>query len=444
MVLLICSSIRQSWEVVILIDEIFRAARPICDETEVLSVKSESISADLKQDKIAIGSRYQGSGLIIRVIKDGRIGVSCTDNPTTWEKCLSAAVASTAFADPIEWKGLPSPSPLDQKPLAYDDRIIPGPGLVRDLVERLKAGSEAYPADITSGSASVAISDSLLANSQGIWYESKESQAQVSLEMIAGQSTGYESDASWNLDRIYPEKTGEQASFFASKGQKGEEIRTGTCDVILSPIAFSQLLDAAVVPALSGRNVHTGRSFFADKMGTPVAGDTVSLVDDPFDPRGLANSAWDGEGLPVHRISFISEGILRSFAYDLRTAYRYHEAPTASAVRTGQSGAPAIGNHNLVLEGPEMEVFLEKGLYVHDLIGAHTANPLSGDFSVELSSPFFVGDGEFQNPVRTGMISANIFDILHCIEGCSAETRTLGCMILPSVRLSDISVIGRG
>ncbi|MDD1725157.1 MAG: TldD/PmbA family protein [Methanospirillum sp.] len=427
-----------------MIEDIFRAARSVCDDAEVLLVKSESISADLKQDKIAIGSRSQGSGLIIRVIKDGRIGVSCTDNPVTWERCLSAAVASTIFADPIDWKGLPSPASLDQKPLACDDRVHPGPGLVRDLVERMKAGSETYPAEITSGSASVAVSESILANSRGIRYESKESQVHVSLEMIAGQSTGYESDTSWNLDRINPEKTGEMASFFASKGQKGEEIRTGTYDVILSPVAFSQLLDAAVVPALSGRNVHTGRSFFADKIGSSVAGAKISLVDDPFDPRGLANCAWDGEGLPVRRIPYISGGVLRSFAYDLRTAYRYHETPTASAVRTGQSGAPAIGNHNLVLEGPEMEVFKEKGLYVHDLIGAHTANPLSGDFSVELSSPFFVGDGDFQSPVRTGMISANIFDILHRIDGCSAETRTLGCMILPSVRLSGLSVIGRG
>jgi PmbA protein len=147
--------------------------------------------------------------------------------------------------------------------------------------------------------------------------------------------------------------------------------------------------------------------------------------------------------MPVKVLPFIENGILHSFAYDLRTAYRYNETPTASAVRTGQSGAPAIGNHNLILKGPESDVLSEKAIFVHDLIGAHTANPMSGDFSVELSSPFYAQDGELHEPIRTGMISGNIFDLLHKIEGCSTETRTLGSMIMPSVRLSGMTVIGR-
>ena len=426
-----------------LIDEIFRAAQKITDEAEVLLAHSESISADLKQDNIAIGSRTRGSGLIIRVIKDGKIGVSCTDNPQSWKKCLDAAVASAKFADPVNWKGLPDPQQLDKKPLAFDNRITPDPALVMNLISRLKSGAETYNADITSGSASLAWSEHTLANSHGLFYSEKGTQAQVGLEMIAGQSTGYESDSSWNLDNINPEKTGEEASFFAAKGQNGEEIKTGTYDVILSPQAISQLLDAAIIPALSGRNVHTGRSFFADKMGQQVAGDTISLIDDPFDSRGLANSAWDGEGMPVRKIPFIENGILKSFAYDLRTAYRYDQEPTASAVRTGQSGAPAIGNHNLLITGQEMNVYEEPGIYVHDLIGAHTANPMSGDFSVELSSPFKVHDGEMSEPIRTGMISGNIFEILHKIDGCSKETKTLGSLIVPTVRISGLSVIGR-
>lgn len=427
-----------------LIEDILRAAKQVADEAEVFYAHSESIAADLKRDSIAIGSKSKGSGIIIRIIKDGKIGISCTDNPKTWKNCLEAACASARFSDPLHWKGLPGPEEVNQKPLALDKRITTDPALVIDLINRLKTGAEAYTADITSGSASVAISEHTIANSNGLFYSTTGTQVHVSLEMIAGQSTGYESDTAWNLDIIDPEKTGKEAAFFAARGQGGEEIETGIYDVVLSPMAISQLLDAAVIPALSGRNVHTGRSVFAGKMGEHVAGDTISLIDDPMDSRGVANCAWDGEGMPVRKIPFIENGILRSFAYDLRTAYRYGENPTASAVRTGQSGAPAIGNHNLILKGPEYDILSDKSVYVHDLIGAHTANPMSGDFSVELSSPFFAYDGELQEPIRTGMISGNIFDILHKIQGCSTDTRTLGSTIVPSVRLSGISVIGRG
>ena len=427
-----------------IIDDILRSAEHVADETEVLAVKSESIGAELKKDKIAIGSKSKSSGIVIRVIKGGKIGVSCTDNLNTWKKCLDAACASATFADPLPWRGLPQPETIDQTPLAYDRRVQTDPTLVTNLIERLKTGSDAYPADITSGSASVMISEHALANTHDLLYTTIGSQIHVSLEMIASQSTGYESDTSWNLDRIEPEKTGEETAFFAHRGEGGKEIKTGTYDVILSPIAISQLLEAAVVPALSGKNVHTGRSLFAGKIGTAVAHEKISLVDEPLDPRGIANCTWDGEGMPVRTNTFIDEGILRSFAYDLRTAYRYGENPTASAVRNGQSGAPSIGTHNLILKGPDMDIFDEKSVFVHDLIGAHTANPMSGDFSVELSSPFFVNDGEFQEPIRAGMISGNIFDILHKIQGCSKKTRTLGSTIVPWVRLSDIAIIGRG
>lgn len=427
-----------------LIEDILKASKNLVDETEVFFAHSESISADLKQDKIAIGSKSKGSGIIIRVIKEGKIGVSCTDNPQTWKKCLDAACASVKYSDPLPWKGLPEPSDIDHTPLAYDKRIKTDPALVIDLIEQLKSGSETYKADITSGSASAAVSGHTIANSIGLIYSVTGTQVHVSLEMISGQSTGYESDVSWNLDKLNPSKTGEEASFFAAKGQGGKEIETGTYDVILSPMAISQLLDAAVIPALSGRNVHTGRSVFARKIGEKVAGEKISLVDDPMDMRGIANCTWDGEGMPIKKTSFIENGVLRSFAYDLRTAYQYGKTPTASAVRTGQSGAPAIGNHNLILNGPESDIYDDKAIFVHDLIGAHTANPMSGDFSVELSSPFFTYDGELQDPIRTGMISGNIFDVLYKIQGCSIETRTLGSMIMPSVRLSDISVIGRG
>ena len=56
-----------------MIDDILRAAESVADEAEVFFARIESISADLKQDKIAIGSKSRGSGIIIRIIKDGKI-----------------------------------------------------------------------------------------------------------------------------------------------------------------------------------------------------------------------------------------------------------------------------------------------------------------------------------------------------------------------------------
>ncbi len=427
-----------------LIDKILKVAASLVDEAEVMLVSGTGISADLKRQDIAIGSLASYSGIVIRTITDGRIGVSSSDDPASWKACLDAAIHSARLADPVDWKGLPGPAPLETKPLAYDPKVRADPGLLNDLLDRMHCGAQQYPdAGVTSGSVSLGKVTHTIANTNDLVYETTQTHVSLGLEMISGQSTGFESDSSWELSRIDPEHIGETAAFFASKGKSGEEIKTGTYDIVLSPMAISHLLDAAVIPALSGRNVHTGRSYFAGKLRTAVAGSTISLYDDPFDPRGAGNCAWDGEGTPVRRVDYIRDGILSSFAYDLRTAYRYGAEPTGSATRGGQGGAPSIGFHNLILAGKEKNLMEDNSLYIHDLIGAHTANPMSGDFSVELSSPFIIEGGELARPVRTGMLSGNIFSMLHEIDGCSRETRTFGSLIVPSVAIRNAAIVGR-
>ena len=76
------------------------------------------------------------------------------------------------------------------------------------------------------------------------------------------------------------------------------------------------------------------------------------------------------------------------------------------------------------MDGKRDTVDDERVLYVHNMVGAHTANPMSGEFSVELSNAFWMEDGAFQEPVRSAMLSGNAFDIHNVIGGLSRETRT--------------------
>ncbi|HSQ93065.1 MAG TPA: metallopeptidase TldD-related protein, partial [Methanoregula sp.] len=82
-------------------------------------------------------------------------------------------------------------------------------------------------------------------------------------------------------------------------------------------------------------------------------------------------------------------------------------------------------------------------VYVHNVVGAHTANPMSGDFSVEISNAFRVKDGSFEEPVRSAMMSGNVFDLHKDIAGFSRESRAVGSLILPSVKLNKQRIIGK-
>ena len=82
-------------------------------------------------------------------------------------------------------------------------------------------------------------------------------------------------------------------------------------------------------------------------------------------------------------------------------------------------------------------------MFVHNVVGAHTANPMSGEFSVELSNAFWMKDGEFQKPVRSAMLSGNVFDMHRSISGLSKESRSVGSLVLPSIKINNLHIIGK-
>jgi PmbA protein len=424
-----------------LIEQVLAAGGKAAQEVEVYLVEGTGISAELKREKVAIATGSRDWGLSIRTIDHGQIGVSATSSPAKWEECLAAALASMRLATPQEWKGLPGPAGLLGDAPAFDGRVVPEPPAAQALIDGMLEGAGKHPASqITSGSASLSRSTVTLANSCGVRYTAERTEVSCSLETICGQSTGSEFAHSPFLG-IDPVWVGERAGFLAEYSARGKPLVTGQYDVLLSPIALAQLLGNILVPALSGRNVHAGRSRLAPLLGQGCMDGRIDLYDDPF-ARGMGATAWDAEGLPAERLDFVKGGVLSSFAYDLRTAYRYGARPTGSAVRGGFSGGPAIGVHNLVLDGSREAVTRERALSVHDVVGAHTANPVSGDFSVECQNPAWVEGGGFQEPVRKAMLSGNLFDALREIGGIAPGSRVVGNSILPCVRLRDMQVIG--
>jgi PmbA protein len=425
------------------IEELIREAGRSVDEVEVYSVEGTSVSADLKQKKVHLATSSRDCGLGIRTIRNGRIGSSSTNDPGTWRDCLSAAIASGNLSTPQTWNGMPEPITLPSSPLSFDPALECDPALARDLLEKMLDGAAEHPADVTAGSASLSISSVTFANSHGIRYEDRHTGVSLSLEAIHRQSTGYEFDHACSLTDVHPHTVGEKAAFYACKSADGKDIPTGDYPVVLSPLAYAELLGNVFIPALNGRSVHSGRSRLAQSLGQTIADPRIEMYDDPLLPRASGSVRWDAEGTPTQRIDFVRDGVLRTFAYDLKTAYRYGKETTGSAVRGGFGGLPAIGHHNFIVDGKRENVFDERVVYVHSVVGAHTANPMSGDFSVELSNAFWMEDGRFEKPVRSAMLSGNVFDMHKDIAGLSKESRAIGSLILPSIKINKQHIIGK-
>jgi len=428
-------------EIANLIDTIIRTGETLVEEVEVYISGGESISAELKKTQIGIATGSYSMGIGIRTIDHGHIGSSGTNDPGAWRKCLDAAVSSGTLATPQEWGGLPGPSAREWPPLSFDQEVRVEAKIAEDAIYKMLKGAEEYPVNVMSGSADLSTGYLTLANSHGIRYSTKKSMVSVSLEAISGQSTGYEFDQSVTKV-VDPENVGKKAAFFAHHGRSGVDIPTGDYSLVLSPMAFAQLLGNVFIPALNGRSVHAGRSKLAKSLGEVVADTRVAIFDDPFRKFGPGSTWWDAEGIPTRRINIVKDGVLNEFLYDLKTGYRYGKRSTGSALRSGYGGLPGIGYHNLVFDGPRSEIRDEPAVYVHDVVGAHTANPMSGDFSVEISNPSWIKNGEFGEAIRKAMYAGNVFDLLKEIEGIAHGERVIGSMVLPEIRLSGQRIIG--
>jgi PmbA protein len=91
--------------------------------------------------------------------------------------------------------------------------------------------------------------------------------------------------------------------------------------------------------------------------------------------------------------------------------------------------------------GSSQEALLERmddGYIVHSVMGAHTANPTSGDFSVTTSTILRVEGGQILGPVKQAGLSGNLAKALSTNVHLGDDVRIQGSYSSGSMHLPDV------
>ena len=104
---------------------------------------------------------------------------------------------------------------------------------------------------------------------------------------------------------------------------------------------------------------------------------------------------------------------------------------TGNAVRDFRT-KPQIGTSNLVVEPGDESLEDFEGVIIKEVFGEHTANPVSGDFSLAVGLGYVVENGEIR-PFRDNMLSGNIFELLKSITTVGRKPVRLGGFVSPRV-----------
>lgn len=428
-------------------DNVRKEISTYSDEFEIFIERDKSFEIDSQKNSLNFAKEELNIGIGIRVISNDKLGFAYTSNLDEIAKTAEAAFLNSKANEKDDNFSFSNKAKLPKVANIYDKKFESFElDESTDFMNSVLATVEDEGCEATSGSFSASAFETLILNSNDVNVFNKSTvfngNIAVNAEKNGEKSTAYDSvsSCSFNID---PVKLSKQVCKIAKDSINGVKIETNDMNVVLDYHAITGLL-STFINAFNADNVQRGRSILADKMDKAIVSNSLSVYDDGTVDGRLFSATSDSEGTPSQKTTLIEDGILKGFIYDNYTANKSGLNSTGNGLRGTYSTTPSVESSNILFDFKDMIGFLEvdNGFIATDVLGAHTANPISGDFSVEANNAFLIENGEITKPVKKAMISGNIFDALANCYGVKSEIRQYGSFIIPKILCEDLRVVG--
>ena len=427
------------------------------DAAEVYLRSSSSTSIEVKDQKVDAFERSQDIGVGLRVLVGERMGFAFTtdlsDNALTG--LAQSAVTNARNTEPDPYLSIPrKPATAYQSVSIYDPEI---PKLrEKEKIDRVMAMErEAFALDsrikrIRKAAAGFADSETLILNTNGATVSYQSTACSSSIEVVAEENNESQAGSDFDVSRFYRkleiEELGRKAAQRALDLLGAKHIDSVKAPVLLEATVAQEFL-GLMAGGFSAESVQKKRSLFINKLDTMVASSVITVLDDGLREGGLGTAPCDDELVPVQKKTIIEQGRLALFLYNTYTANKDKTVSTGNGMRGGFKGIPGVGITNLYIEpGKEpldgLIASIDKGLLVTEVMGMHTANSISGDFSVGATG-FWIEKGKKAYPVREITIAGNILDLMKNIDLVGSDLRFSGRIGCPSLRVKELSIGGK-
>jgi PmbA protein len=436
-------------------DEVIaRAIKSGADQAEVFMNTSKSLTVEIKGQAVESLKSSTGLGYSLRIIRDGRLGFSYATAADDRDSVIANAIGAARFSDPDDFLGLPeAAAPADVSVMDPLLRAIDEDEAIKAvmLMERSVYESDSRIKKVRKASGSFGFYGTLIANSKGVKidYESTSCSAQVTAiaEENGESQAGWDYDAGCFLKDISFEAVGKGAAQRAAWLLGSRKITGCKGDVIIDNSVAAEFMGIFAL-SLSSEAVQKGKSLLAERLARKVVSPRINLIDSGLLDGKLGSGPVDDEGVPSQKKTVILEGVLKTYLFNTYTGRKAGVVSTGNASRGGFSSLPSVGVSNLFLEPvsgtyvvPKGRLFdtIDKGLYVTDAMGIHTANPISGDFSVGVTG-LWVEKGEIAFPVKEAVLSGNILEFFDKIETVGDDLRFYGNIGAPSLIIPGVDI----
>jgi PmbA protein len=428
-------------------------------DSEAYVYEGQATNIGIELGQISKTNRIIDRGLGIRVFLGQATGFAYTNivnDPQAIENVVESAIsiAKASKPDP-DWKELPKKKPYINTEKTFDKRIVElsSEELVAIATIMLDAAKQAdkrvFPIEGGVGSA---YASNVIANSNGVIGFDSGTMIECSLVTLAKEEGAvtpacfeFSVSREYNLD---PAWVGKEAARLAVSALKPQPVETKPTRVIFNQVALQDLFASTLINAIRADSLQRGQSPFKGRINERVASEKLTIIDDGLIPGGIRTSRFDGEGTPHQKTSVIEKGVLKSFLYDNYTANKCGKESTGNAARAGYLSTPSIDttNFHILPENKTSEQIIretDNGLIVYSLQGAHSSNPISGEFSVVATPAWKIENGEITQSSRSVMLAGNMFEALNNISLVGNNERQVGSLIAPWIMIENLRVIGK-
>lgn len=277
------------------------------------------------------------------------------------------------------------------------------------------------------------------------WRETSFSlQLEVAAQSGESRESGWASGEARMLGDLNPEAVGREAGYRAASLLGARRAYTGAFPALIDARVATELLDV-LAPSFLADSQRKKTALFAFERGLPIFSPKLTLIDDGALLGGLASQPVDDEGEPSRRNALVEGGALTALLFDRAEAARSGGAPTGNGAGGPEGPAGCDATNFFIVPGTAdrqtLQRRLERGLYVTEVMGMHTADPITGDFSVGCAG-FWIEGGEIAWPVTRSAISGNILKLFAGLEDVGSDFRFFGSFGSPTLRLASIDVAG--
>lgn len=410
------------------------------DAAEVYQLQTCSQSAYFDANHLKQLEKLESNGTALRLWQDSCPGLAVTQGELDPRELVDRALTLTSFNPPqtvhLAQTNLCSPQ-LDRGRSASQAQLIDwGSEVIKKICSRHR--QSACSAELSCEAETV-----YLINSAGLecGYTDTTLRSFITTEWIRSHDFLCIEADQIQRDAIDCDRLIERTLQNLDWSKHHAPLPRGQVPILFTANAADVIWDT-VQAALNGQKVADAASPWSDQLNQLVLSPQLTLTQHP--EVGPFSCPFDDEGMPSHRIEFISNGRLQSFFTDQAYGKMLGVQSTGNGFRPHLHSYPIPELINLVIRPgshsfQELIQQIDDGLIVDQLLGA--TRRLSGELSFHVDLGYRVQHGTVQGRIKNVAVTGNVYHALQRLIALGNDNQWNNIYYSPSLLVEGFSVI---